>query len=57
MSVLIQIILGRKFKKIVLVVLPERCNKVRVKNGMYPLHRIVSKSCTIRSTMSFHKLP
>jgi hypothetical protein len=33
---LIQIILRRKFKEMVLVALPERCNRVRIKNGMCP---------------------
>jgi hypothetical protein len=34
---LTQIILGRKFKEMVLVVLPEWCNNVKIKNGMCPL--------------------
>jgi hypothetical protein len=29
----IQIIFGRKFKKMVLVVLPERCNAVRIESA------------------------
>jgi len=33
----IRIILGGKFKEMVLVVLPERYNKVRIKNRMGPL--------------------
>jgi hypothetical protein len=34
---LIQIILGRKFKEIILAALPGRCDKVRIKNSMCPL--------------------
>jgi hypothetical protein len=34
---MIQILLRRKFKEVVLVVLSERCNKTRVKNRMCPL--------------------
>ena len=50
---MIQIILGRKFKEMVLVVLLERCNKVRIKNRMCPLLTIASKGCII-NTVSFH---
>ena len=38
----------------VLVALLERCNKVRIKNRMCPLLRIVSKGCIIGNTMSFY---
>jgi hypothetical protein len=44
---LIQIILGKKFKEIVLVVLPERCNKVRIQKRICALLRIVSKGCIL----------
>jgi hypothetical protein len=40
----------------ILVVLPKRCNKVRIKNRMCPPHRIVNKGFIIRDTMSFHRL-
>ena len=36
----------------VLVVLPERYNKVRIKNRMCPLLIIESKGCIIRNAMS-----
>jgi hypothetical protein len=32
----------------------ERYNKVRIKNRMFPLLRIVSKGYIIRNTVSFH---
>jgi hypothetical protein len=41
----------------VLAVLLKRCNKVRIKNRMLECatpHRIVSKGCIIRNTMSCH---
>jgi hypothetical protein len=37
----------------VLVVLLERCNKVRIENRMCPL---ISKGCILRNTVSFHTL-
>lgn len=37
-----------------MVVLLERCNKVRIKNRICPFLVIVSKGCIITDTMSFH---
>jgi hypothetical protein len=38
----------------VLVILPEKCNKVRIHNRMCPLLIIVSKGYMIINTMRFH---
>jgi hypothetical protein len=52
---LIQIILRRNLKEIILVVLAESCNKVRIQKRMCPPpHRIVSKAYIRMNAMGLH---